>query len=78
MEIEDDEVLVNGKPINEMSEEMIEFSSSIKQIDYIRYSMVEFVWELIDRFLPEHPVHESVREIREGMETTIGQVLCKY
>ena len=75
--IEDEEVLVNGKPANLMTQEMIDFSTKIKHIDYIRYSMVEFTWTLIDRFLPDHPVHASVAEIKQEMQPTIGQVLCK-
>ena len=61
-----------------MTDSMIEFSSNIRQIDFIRYSMVEFTWALIDRFLLEHPVHEVAQELKEKMHPTIGQVLCKY
>ena len=64
--------------MNEMTEEMIQFSSNIKRIDFIRYTMVEFTWTLIDRFLPDHPVHGAAQELKEKMQPTIGQVLCKY
>ena len=76
--IVDDVVMINGKPANESTEDMILFCSKIRQIDYIRYSMVEFTWALIERFLPDHPVHESVNELKETMQPTLGQVLCKY
>ena len=78
MTIVDDEVHVNGKPVNEMTEEMINFASKIRQIDYIRYSMAEFTWALIERFLPDHPVHKIVLELKEKMQPSLGQVLCKY
>lgn len=76
--IEDDEILVDGKPVNIMTEEMIDFSAKIRHIDFIRYSMVEFTWALITRYLPEHPVHEAVIEAKEKMKPSIGQVLCKF
>ena len=76
--IEDDEVLVDGKPINLMTAEMIDFAAKIRHIDYIRFSMVEFTWALIVKFLPEHPVHQSYIELKDSMEPSLSQVLCKY
>ena len=70
-------VLVNGEPVNKESEKMIEFSQNMKQIDYIRYSMVKFTWDLIDAFLDKHPVHDVMVELKKNAEPTLGQVLCK-
>ena len=73
----DDEIYVDGKPVNTMSEDMVKFCGQMRHIDYIRYSMVQFTWELIETFLPEHPVHDVLTEVKATLEPTLGQVLCK-
>ena len=75
--IENDEIFVNGEQVNKMTQEMIDFSSQQRQIDYIRYSMIQFTWELVETFLPTHPVKNVLEEIKENFEPTLGQVLCK-